>query len=87
MGDEDLAVVIAELAGSTQWDSCAPVAIALAAGFDAPRLNGDPPVDGGARTSLLDLVVSHAAVTPDPREALAVRPHAADLGAMVPHAA
>jgi 3'(2'), 5'-bisphosphate nucleotidase len=58
--------------GQFQWDSCAPVAVALAAGLDATRLNGDPLAYPGTRASLPDLVVSHPAVTARLREVLAL---------------
>lgn len=57
--------------GQSQWDSCAPVAIAIAAGFDATRLSGEPLVYGGDDPELPDLVVSHPQVTPRLRSALA----------------
>lgn len=57
--------------GQSQWDSCAPVAIALAAGFDATHLNGDPLIYGGDDPELPDLVVSHPQITGRLRAALA----------------
>ncbi len=57
--------------GQSQWDSCAPVAISLAAGFDATRLNGDPFNYGSTDVSLPDLLITHPAVTPQVREELA----------------
>lgn len=57
--------------GQSQWDSCAPVAIAIAAGFDATRLNGEPLVYGGDDPVLPDLVVSHPEITSRFRAALA----------------
>lgn len=66
--------------GQSQWDSCAPVAIAIAAGFDATRLNGEPLVYGGDDPELPDLVVSHPEITSRLRAALA------DIGERVPEA-
>ena len=43
--------------GQYQWDSAAPVAIALAHGFHASRIDGSPLVYNQAETSLPDLVV------------------------------
>lgn len=50
--------------GMHQWDSCAPVAVALAAGLHASRIDGSPLVYNAADTSLPDLLVcrrEHAA--------------------------
>jgi 3'(2'), 5'-bisphosphate nucleotidase len=66
--------------GQSQWDSCAPVAIAVAAGFDATRLSGEPLIYGGDDPELPDLVVSHPDVTPRLRAALA------DIGERAPEA-
>jgi 3'(2'), 5'-bisphosphate nucleotidase len=43
--------------GQYQWDSAAPVAIALAHGFHASRIDGSPLIYNEADTSLPDLVV------------------------------
>lgn len=43
--------------GQYQWDSAAPVAIALAHGFHASRVDGSPLIYNGADTSLPDLIV------------------------------
>jgi 3'(2'), 5'-bisphosphate nucleotidase len=43
--------------GQHQWDSAAPVAVALAAGLHASRLDGSPLVYNRAETWLPDLVV------------------------------
>lgn len=66
--------------GQSQWDSCAPVAMAVAAGFDATRLNGEPLTYGGDDPELPDLVVSHPEFTPLLRAALA------DIGERAPEA-
>lgn len=50
--------------GLNQWDSCAPVAVALAAGLHASRIDGSPLVYNGADVSLPDLLIcrhEHAA--------------------------
>lgn len=66
--------------GQSQWDSCAPVAIAIAAGFDTTRLSGEPLVYGGDDPELPDLVISHPEITPRLRAALA------DIGERTPEA-
>ncbi|HYX46036.1 MAG TPA: 3'(2'),5'-bisphosphate nucleotidase CysQ [Sphingomicrobium sp.] len=66
--------------GQSQWDSCAPVAIAIAAGFDATRLNGEPLVYGSENPELADIVVSHPHITSRLRDALA------DIGERAPEA-
>ncbi len=66
--------------GQSQWDSCAPVAIAIAAGFDATRMNGEPLVYGGDNPEFPDLVVSHPQITSRLRDALA------DIGERTPEA-
>jgi 3'(2'), 5'-bisphosphate nucleotidase len=43
--------------GQYEWDSCAPAAVALASGFHASRLNGDPLRYGDPDAWLPDLVV------------------------------
>jgi 3'(2'), 5'-bisphosphate nucleotidase len=43
--------------GQYEWDSCAPVAVALACGLHASRLNGDPLRYGDPDAWLPDLVV------------------------------
>ena len=43
--------------GMRQWDSCAPVAVALAGGFHASRIDGSPLVYNGAEVNLPDLLV------------------------------
>ena len=53
-GDADVYI---HAGGQYQWDSAAPVAIALAHGFYASRLDGSPLVYNEADTSLPDLLV------------------------------
>jgi 3'(2'), 5'-bisphosphate nucleotidase len=45
--------------GQYQWDNCAPVAVALAAGLHASRVDGSPLVYNGADTYLPDLLICH----------------------------
>ena len=53
-GEADL---YAHEGGQYQWDNCAPVAVALAAGLHATRLDGSPLVYNGADPSLPDLLI------------------------------
>lgn len=66
--------------GQSQWDSCAPVAVAVAAGFDATRLSGEPLIYGSDNPELPDLVISHPEITSRLRAALA------DIGERAPEA-
>lgn len=43
--------------GQSEWDSCAPVAVALAAGLHASRIDGTPLVYNRADVSLPDLLI------------------------------
>lgn len=43
--------------GQHQWDNCAPVAVALAAGLHASRIDGSPIVYNQASTSIPDLLI------------------------------
>ena len=43
--------------GQYQWDNCAPVAVALAAGLHCSRVDGAPIVYNAAETSLPDLLI------------------------------
>jgi 3'(2'), 5'-bisphosphate nucleotidase len=54
LGDAD---VYLHSGGMNQWDSAAPVAVALAAGLHASRLDGTPLVYNGPEVSLPDLIV------------------------------
>lgn len=49
--------------GMRQWDSCAPIAVALAGGFHASRLDGSPLRYNGADVNLPDLVVCRPELT------------------------
>ncbi|MEY3360927.1 MAG: hypothetical protein RL531_646 [Actinomycetota bacterium] len=53
-GEADL---YAHEGGQYQWDNCAPVAVALAAGLHASRLDGSPLVYNGPETLLPDLLI------------------------------
>ncbi|MFM7616421.1 MAG: 3'(2'),5'-bisphosphate nucleotidase CysQ [Actinomycetes bacterium] len=53
-GEADL---YAHEGGQYQWDNCAPVAVALAAGLHATRLDGSPLFYNGADASLPDLLI------------------------------
>lgn len=57
--------------GQYQWDSCAPVAVALAAGLDAVRLDGSPLVYNDPDPALPDLVVCTPDLTRRVLEAIA----------------
>jgi 3'(2'), 5'-bisphosphate nucleotidase len=43
--------------GQHQWDNCAPVAVALAAGLHCSRIDGSPIVYNKASTSIPDLLI------------------------------
>jgi 3'(2'), 5'-bisphosphate nucleotidase len=43
--------------GQHQWDNCAPVAVALAAGLHASRIDGSPIVYNAAATDIPDLLI------------------------------
>ena len=53
-GDAD---IYAHSGGQYEWDSCAPVAVALAAGLHCSRLDGSPLVYNNADTYLPDLLI------------------------------
>jgi 3'(2'), 5'-bisphosphate nucleotidase len=53
-GEADL---YAHEGGQYQWDNCAPVAVALAAGLHATRLDGSPLVYNGPDAALPDLLI------------------------------
>jgi 3'(2'), 5'-bisphosphate nucleotidase len=48
--------------GQYEWDSCAPVGVALAAGLHASRIDGSACVYNGADVSMPDLLVCHAGI-------------------------
>jgi len=51
--------------GMRQWDSCAPVAVALAGGFHASRIDGSPLVYNGPEVNLPDLLVCRPEIARD----------------------
>ena len=50
--------------GQHQWDNCAPVAVALAAGLHASRIDGSPILYNCAETSVPDLVICRKELAP-----------------------
>ena len=51
--------------GQFEWDSCAPVAVALAHGLHASRVDGSPLIYNGRNTYMPDLLIcrkEHAAL-------------------------
>jgi 3'(2'), 5'-bisphosphate nucleotidase len=56
--------------GQYEWDSCAPVAVALATGLVATRLDGSPLVYAQVDPWLPDLFICHPAFAPEVRQAL-----------------
>ncbi len=62
--------------GQYEWDSCAPVAVAIAAGLVATRLDGRPMTYNHPDPYLPDLLVCHPALADDCRRILdGARPH------------
>lgn len=59
--------------GQHEWDNCAPVGIALAAGFHAARLDGSPLVYNQADTNLPDLLICRPELAERVRAALFTR--------------
>ncbi|WP_277600206.1 inositol monophosphatase family protein [Sphingomonas koreensis] len=62
-GAKAMAVVLGEAeiylhsGGQHQWDNCAPVAVALAAGLHASRIDGSPLVYNQPGSSMPDLLI------------------------------
>jgi 3'(2'), 5'-bisphosphate nucleotidase len=54
MGEAD---IYFHAGGQHEWDNCAPAAVALAAGFNATRLDGSPLIYNQADTNLPDLLI------------------------------
>ena len=52
-----LAEIYLHSGGQHQWDNCAPVAVAAAAGLHCSRIDGSPLVYNGAATSMPDLLI------------------------------
>ena len=57
--------------GQHEWDNCAPVAVALAAGFVAVRLDGSAIAYNRADARVDDLLIAHPAVADAALAALA----------------
>lgn len=66
--------------GQYEWDSCAPAAVALAAGLVATRLDGSPLRYNQPDPYLPDLVVCHPALAADVRAILDVASGSARFG-------
>jgi 3'(2'), 5'-bisphosphate nucleotidase len=64
------AEVYVHAGGQYEWDSCAPVAVALAAGLHATRLDGSPLRYGQPEPWLPDLLVCHPSLTSAVTDAL-----------------
>ncbi len=71
LGDGD---VYAHSGGQYQWDSAAPVAVALAAGLHATRLDGTPLVYGEPDPWLPDLLICRAELAPSVQRAVRLAP-------------
>lgn len=56
--------------GQHEWDNCAPVGVALAAGFHAARLDGSPLLYNQADTNLPDLLICRPELAEPVRAAL-----------------
>ncbi len=63
--------VYAHSGGQYEWDSCAPVAVALAAGLHATRLDGSPLVYNNADPYLPDLLICRPELAEASLDALA----------------
>jgi 3'(2'), 5'-bisphosphate nucleotidase len=50
--------------GQHEWDSCAPVAVAIAAGLHASRLDGSPCLYNRPDTAMPDILICRAALAP-----------------------
>ena len=65
-----LADVYPHSGGQYEWDSCAPVAVAVPAGLVATRLDGSPLIYNNADPYLPDLLVCHPALVEQVRAVL-----------------
>ena len=63
--------IYAHSGGQYEWDSCAPVAVALAAGLHASRIDGSPLVYNLANPYLPDLLICRPELADAALEALA----------------
>ena len=66
--------VYAHAGGQYEWDSCAPAAVALAAGVWASRLDGSPLIYNRPDPYLPDLLVCHPSLIASVRQALDTYP-------------
>ena len=62
--------IYAHSGGQYEWDSCAPAAVALAAGLVATRLDGSPLRYNRPDPYLPDLLIAHPACAPAIRAAI-----------------
>ena len=67
MGEADIYL---HAGGQHEWDNCAPVGVALAAGLHAARLDGSPLVYNQADTNLPDLLICRPELAEPVRAAL-----------------
>ena len=63
--------IYAHSGGQYEWDSCAPVAVALAAGLHASRIDGSPLRYNNANPYLPDLLICRADLATSALAALA----------------
>ena len=63
--------IYAHTGGQYEWDSCAPVAVALAAGLHATRLDGSPLIYNNADPYLPDLLICRAELAASSLEVIA----------------
>lgn len=68
--------VYAHTGGQYEWDSCAPVAVAVAAGMHASRLDGSPLIYNQQDSYLPDLLICHPSLAQQALDVL----RGADLG-------
>ena len=66
-----VAEIYLHIGGQHQWDSCAPVAVALAAGLHVSRIDGAPIRYNAPETWLPDLLICHREAATDLLEAIA----------------
>jgi 3'(2'), 5'-bisphosphate nucleotidase len=62
--------IYAHSGGQYEWDSCAPVAVALAAGLHASRIDGSPLVYNQSEVYLPDLLICRPELAPAALDAL-----------------
>jgi 3'(2'), 5'-bisphosphate nucleotidase len=64
--------------GQYEWDSAAPVAVAMAAGLHCSRIDGSPLVYNQSDPYMPDLLICKQSVAPRVLALLALQPHSAD---------